>query len=87
MTDEQLDDLKQFITVTVSQSETNIKHELRGEMHTIREGLYGELSSEIGGLRTEMREGFATIGDLITTHNDMLDNHEQCLTKLGAKAV
>lgn len=50
MNDNQLDDLKQFIITTVSQSEQRIKDELRQEIQEGNEGL-----------RQEMREGFAGI--------------------------
>jgi len=74
MDETQLDDLKQFITATVGQAEARITTELRADFR-----------SEIGGLREEMREGFASIGDTMSHQNDQLDDHETRLTKLESK--
>lgn len=50
MNDDQLDDLKQFITATVPQSEERLRDELMGEIH---------------GLRKEVVDGFAGVGEAI----------------------
>lgn len=79
MSDAQLDDLKQFITATVSQSETNIKRGTVIELNSLRH--------ELSEFKVETRENFAYIADLLTRHNDALDNHEARISKLESKAA
>lgn len=83
MTDEQLDDLKQFLTAIVSQSETRIKSK---SSENIKK-LHDELIEEIYGVRAEMREGFASIGDIVSGSNDRLDDHDLRITALESKAA
>lgn len=54
MNDYQIDDLKQFILATSSQTEARIMQNLGGEISQFRT----ELKGEINELRTEMRGGF-----------------------------
>ncbi|MDB5182868.1 MAG: hypothetical protein JWO47_652 [Candidatus Saccharibacteria bacterium] len=77
--DTRLDDIKQIFKAELSQTEQNI----RAEIQEVKD----ELLTEIKDLRTEMHEGFEGIADIISTHNDQLDDHETRLTKLMPKAA
>lgn len=70
--DEKFDDLKQFVAVTVSQSEQRIKADLKQDIQT---------------LRGEMHDGFAGIGDAIELIHEELSNHDKRLTKLEKQAA
>ena len=76
MDDNQLDDLKQFIEATVSQSEQRVKTELKDEIATVR---------------TEMTDGFAGVAEAIEAIHKIIDkNHtevDQQLTKLEQKTA
>lgn len=95
MPDEQLNDLKQFFRAEVMQSEARIKAELTAKITSDLNASLGgqinelrhELRAEIGKLRQEMREGFASIGDIDSSSNDQLDNHETHITILESKAA
>jgi hypothetical protein len=67
MNDTQIDDLKQFITATVSQTESRLESRLGGK---------------IDRLEKKVDDGFAAIGDIITDLQDQHDNHEKRLTTL-----
>jgi archaellum component FlaC len=67
MQDDQIDDLKQFITTTVSQQLTDFEQRLNGR---------------IDGLEKKMDEGFAGVGDAISEINDKIENHDTRLTNL-----
>ncbi len=71
MNDAQLDDLKQYISAAISQSEANIKSEL---MHNF--------VGMIEALRNDMNNGFAAIAQIFTGLNDTVDDHEDRLTNL-----
>jgi hypothetical protein len=76
MDDNQLTDLKQFITATVSQSEQRIKDELGGELKSeVR-----KIEQKIDMLRQEMNEGFAAVGESTANMNDQLADHETRIT-------
>lgn len=85
MEEDQLNDLKQFITATVSQATAEMvtKDDLRNELAKGLNSLHAEI-------RTEMNQRFdevqAAISDIITSNNDSVDtqleDHEQRLTKL-----
>lgn len=75
MRDEQLDDLKQFIESTVSQSEERIKDDLRND-----------LGAQIQALEKKVDDGFATMSESIDSIHDVLDNHEGRLTSIEQKA-
>lgn len=70
MDNDQIQDLKQFITATVSQTEQRL-----GE-------LMDNLENKVEDMRQEMQEGFAGVGDAISGANDQLEDHEQRITKL-----
>jgi hypothetical protein len=67
MNDTQIDDLKQFITATVSQTESRLESHLGGK---------------IDRLEKKVDDGFAAIGDIIADLQDQHDNHEKRLTTL-----
>jgi hypothetical protein len=67
MSNDQIDDLKQFITTTVSQQLSDFER---------------RLTSRIDGLEKKMDEGFAGVGDAIAEINDKIDNHDTRLTNL-----
>ncbi len=76
MNDQQLDDLKQFIAATVSQSEARLDGRI--------DGLRVELCGEINGLRNEMHEGFAGVGDALEAMSGDFDTR---LTRLEKSAA
>lgn len=84
MTDEQLDDLKDFWRATLSQSEARIKTEITSELIA---SLTASLGGPIDELRHEMREGFASVGDAIASIHDRLDDHELRLATSEHKAA
>lgn len=75
MKDDQLDDLKQFIEATVSQSEQRVKTELKEEMSAVKTEL-----------KEEMANGFAGVGDAIEEIHNIIEKNQtevdQRLTKL-----
>ncbi|HSH17770.1 MAG TPA: hypothetical protein VK978_00140 [Candidatus Saccharimonadales bacterium] len=85
MTDEQLNDLKQFFRTEVSQSEARIKTGPTADLTASLGGQINELREEIGKLRQEMHEGFAAVGDAIAGIHDKFDNHETRITVLEHK--
>ncbi|MFZ1324242.1 MAG: hypothetical protein WAQ57_03745 [Candidatus Saccharimonadales bacterium] len=74
MNDDVINDLKQFITATVSQSEERITNELDNRITRVE--------SQISRLEQKVDDGFATIGDVISGTNDQLADHEIRLSKL-----
>jgi len=94
MNEEQFDDLKQFITSTVSQSETRLKQELASKAEL------RALQTEFRTLQEEVRDGFAGVGEAIEAsavgmdrrlnkfdsvvhrHTTELEDHERRLTGL-----
>ena len=75
MKDEQLDDLKQYFSTEISQSEARIKSEITAD-------LGGSLNRIISELRTDMNSGFAAIAQIFNDVHDSIDDHETRLTKL-----
>lgn len=45
------------------------------------------IHEEIKELRTEVHEGFASIGDIVTAHNEQIDDLEIRTTKLEPKTA
>lgn len=80
MTDEQLNDLKEFWTTSLEQTERRIKIELTAE-------LGGQINAVRDELREEMREGFASVGDAIAAIHDIADNHERRISSLERTAA
>lgn len=60
-------------------------------LEDIKQLLRAEISQSeqriIEGLRSEMHEGFQGIAEIITEHNNQLDNHEERLTVLETLPV
>ena len=63
MTDDQLEDLKQFIDSRISQSES------------ITNGKFAKVDAKIEALRQEMLGGFAGVGEAIEEINHRIDQH------------
>ena len=55
MNDVQIDDLKQYISATVSQSAASIKSELRADIQSVKSELRTEIRSEIQSVKIELR--------------------------------
>lgn len=90
MKDAELNDLKQFITATVSQSESRLETRLETKIDTRLTTLETKLTKEIAGLRQEMRDGFTGVGEAIETiHVLMVHDKAEIdtrLSRLEAKA-
>lgn len=71
----ELDDLKQFITAMLSQTETRLGERI------------DQLENRIDTVAAEMHDGFAGIADIIEGNNKRVDDHEQRVTKLEQQAV
>ncbi len=78
MNDDVIQDLKQFIENTVSQSEQRIKSELRDDLG----GRIDKLEQKVDSIHQDMQEGFAAIGDALSGVNDQLEDHDQRISKL-----
>jgi hypothetical protein len=88
MQDKQLDDLKHFISGTVSQSEVRLREEIIAAVS----GVESRLDDKIAALRNEMLDGFAGVGEAIKEINARLDRRDatdtivdQRLTRLESK--
>jgi predicted nucleic acid-binding Zn-ribbon protein len=96
----QLDDLKQFITVTVSQTEKRLEGKIsdvweelgaiHGELAKVR-GEIANVQGDLAEVRSEMADGFAGIAEALETTNSRHDKHEaktdMRLTKLEANLL
>jgi len=65
MSNDQLDDLKQFISASISQSEERVKKELKEEISSSVSQSEGRLREEIQAIRQEMSDGFLGVGEAI----------------------
>ncbi len=90
MKDDQLDDLKQFITATVSQSEARLRDDISDEIHSVVVDSEKRLRIEVVALRTEMIDGFAGVAEAIEGVLHQAEEHEisvdRWLTKLERQA-
>jgi hypothetical protein len=84
-----LEDLKQFITTTVGQTETRLREEITGTETRLREEITGtetRLREEITGTETQllrrMDGGFVGVGDAVDVIQEEVTRNEQRLTKL-----
>lgn len=79
MNDDQLDDLKQFISATVSQTEQRLGEQIDG------------VDQRLDRLEQEVDNGFAGVGEAIDAIYDSINTHENGtdirLTKLEQKAA
>jgi hypothetical protein len=91
MNDVQIDDLKQYISATVSQSAESVKSELRTEIRSEIRSVKTELRAEIQAAKTEIlketRAGFASIAESLTLAHDADAEHDRRLTRLEQQAV
>lgn len=92
MNDDQfdVDDLKQFIEATVSQSEVRLREEITDTVSQSESRLrqeMGDLRQEMGELHQEMRDGFAGVGEAFAPANDQLEDHEARITTLEQSAA
>lgn len=70
MSDAQINDLKEFISVTVSGAVSGLEDRLE------------RLEQKLELLRTDMNDGFAAIADAISSLNDSVEDHERRITLL-----
>jgi tetrahydromethanopterin S-methyltransferase subunit G len=89
MNDDQLDDLKQFITATVSQTEAR----LGGRIGRV-EARIDKVADRLTNMEQKMDDGFAAVAEAIDTIHTRLDEHDktykahnQRLTKLEQQAA
>lgn len=90
MNDDQLDDLKQFIAATVSQTETRLDDKietLKMELDQHRK----ETADGFKVVREEVAGGFVGVGEAIEEVHHIIDDHakstDQRLTRLEQQAV
>lgn len=91
MNDEQLDDLKQFLATTVSQSSTLLRDELVGRLDQV-DGRLEKLETQVGSLETQvgdLDQKIDAVMGAIGEHNqasaDQLRDHEARLTQLESR--
>jgi hypothetical protein len=75
MKTDELDDLKQFMTTLISQTETRLGDRI------------DRLENKVDGLAADMKSGFDGIANIIEAHNTQLDDHEERLAKLEQQAA
>ena len=89
MNNDQLDDLKQFILASISQSEGRLRHEFVTAISESEGRLRGEMSQGFQTIRNEMSDGFLAVGEAIEeihqqleAHNAKFEEVDKRLTKL-----
>lgn len=87
---EQFQDLKQFIEATVSQTEARLSDRIDSVDEKL-EALDKRLSKDIAVLRQETEDGFAGVGEAISTIHDQIEERDKevdaRLTRLEQKAA
>lgn len=85
MNDDKLDDLKQFIASTVTQTEQRLRDELasKDDLQSLRV----ELKAGIDNVRTEMADGFAGVGEAIESLHQTNTSVDQRLNRLEQQAA
>src|SRR5258708_14889727 len=73
MNNDQLDDLKQFISASLSQSETRLREELKEWISTSINQSEGRLHQEVQTVRQEMADGFLGVGEAIEEIHQQLE--------------
>lgn len=86
MKTDELDDLKQFMTTLISQTETRLGDRI-DRLEVRFDQLDERLTGRMDSLAADMKSGFDGIASIIETHNTQLDDHEELLTKLKQQAV
>jgi hypothetical protein len=71
MNEEVIEDLKQFIAVTVGQSEARLRDDMVSK---------DDLKSEFKSLRTEMHDGFTGVGEAIANLDEHVEEHLKLVT-------
>jgi hypothetical protein len=83
MDEDQLDDLKQFVATTVSQTEKRLDAKFTHEITQVR--------NELRALRGEMMDGFSGVGEAIETIHDLMTKRDaevdKRLTRLEQQAA
>lgn len=85
MNDQQrFDDLKQFISATVSQSEAKLAGDIEGLSKRV-DNLSHKIDTEVEILRNEMHDGFAGIAEIIEDLNHRIDKRDTVIDKRLAR--
>ena len=82
MNDDALQDLKQFITTTVSQQTTSLRQDIREDIQTEINKLDEKLSAKIDDLSASVAEAMEKSNE---DTDSQLQNHENRITKLEHK--
>lgn len=89
MDDDQLDDLKQFIANTVSQTEQRLRDELASKEDIA--ALRLEMDDKFKSVRLEMSDGFTGVGEAIEEVHHVIDelakSTDRRLTRLEKQAA
>ena len=86
MTIDELDDLKQFMTALISQTEIRLSGRI-DSLEVRIDQLDERLTGRIDRLAADMKSGFDGIANIIEPHNTQLDDHEERLAKLEQQAA
>ncbi len=91
MNDDQLNDLKQFIAATVSQSTAHLAtkddlNSVKSDLGSVK-GDLSELKTDLKRLEQKVDDGFAGIGDAIEDLHKQQSDTDQRVTKLEQQAV
>jgi len=81
MTNDQFDDLKQFITATVSQSEARLEARLKEEIHQSVAQLEENFYVKIAQLEAKVDDGFAGIGEAIEQLHHIIDERDAAVER------
>ncbi len=81
---ELIDDFKQYVAITVTNTVTDI---VTDAVHGSEMRIKKELRAETAELRTEVREGFASIAEIFDFHQKQLNGHDRAIKRLQAKAT
>ncbi len=77
MNDNQLDDLKQFIAASVSQSEERLRNEMNQGFEAVRQ--------EFQAVRQEMADGFRGVGEAIDVIHKHIDEQNELNTTVDKR--
>lgn len=86
MNSDQFDDLKQFISASISQSEVRIRQEITTAVSQSEGRLRQEMANGLQSVRKEMADGFLAVGEAIDKIHEQIETHnaenDRRLTKL-----